>query len=165
MPETKLLSTLRSLSEGGVQFILVGGLAAVLQGAPIQTYDIDLVYSREPANRERLLKVLDSLDAFFRIQPERRLRPAESHLAGGGHLNLLTRYGPLDLLGAVGRDLGFDDLLSHSVELSIGEGIVIRVLNLESIIALKEDLAGEKDLAVLPLLRQTLREISKKQQS
>lgn len=137
----------------------------MLQGAPIHTYDIDLVYSREPANRERLLKVLDSLDAFFRIQPERRLRPAESHLAGGGHLSLLTRYGPLDLLGTISQNLGFDDLLSHSVELSIGEGIVIRVLNLESIISLKEELAGEKDLAVLPLLRQTLKEISKKRQS
>ncbi|MGA7415462.1 MAG: hypothetical protein WBW33_33635, partial [Bryobacteraceae bacterium] len=71
-------------------------MAAVLQGAPIQTYDVDLVYSLDPANRERLLKVLESLDAIFRMQPERRLRPAESHLAGGGHLNLITRYGPLD---------------------------------------------------------------------
>ena len=165
MPETKLLSTLRSLSEGGVQFILVGGLAAVLQGAPIQTYDIDLVYSKDPANRERLLIVLQLLDAFFRIHPERRLQPAESHLAGGGHLNLLTRYGPLDLLGTIGRNLGFDDLLSHSAEMSIGEDIVIRVLNLETIISLKEELAGEKDLAMLPQLRQTLNEIRKQQRS
>src|SRR5271157_5509357 len=165
MQETRLFSTLRSLSEGGVQFILVGGLAAVLHGAPIQTYDIDLVYSQEPGNRERLLAVLQSLDALFRIQPERRLRPAASHLAGGGHLNLLTRYGPLDLLGTIGRNLGFDDLLSHSAEMSIGEDIVIRVLNLETIISLKEELAGEKDLAMLPQLRQTLSEIRKQQRS
>ncbi len=163
MPETKLLSTLRSLCEGQVQFILVGGLAAVLQGAPIQTYDIDIVYSRDPVNRERLLKVLQSLDAVFRIQPERRLRPAESHLAGGDHLNLLTRYGPLDLLSTIGRNRTFDDLLSFSTEMSIDEGVVIRVLNLETIISLKEELAGEKDVAVLPQLRQTLNEIRKKQ--
>ena len=50
MPEGKLLATLRSLRESQVEFILVGGLAAVLNGAPIQTYDVDLVYSREPAN-------------------------------------------------------------------------------------------------------------------
>ena len=162
MPETKLLSTLRSLSEGEVQFILVGGLAAVLQGAPIQTYDVDLVYLRDPANTERLLKVLQSIDALFRVQPERRLRPNASHLAGGGHLNLLTRYGPLDLLGTVDQGLGFDDLLPHSVEMNIGEGILIRVLDLETIIFLKERLAGGKDLAVLPLLRQTLNEIRKK---
>jgi len=164
MQETRLFSTLRSLSEGGVQFILVGGLAAVLHGAPIQTYDIDLVYSQEPGNRERLLAVLQSLDALFRIQPERRLRPAASHLAGGGHLNLLTRYGPLDLLGTIGRNLNFGDLVSHSAEMKIGEGIVIRVLDLETIISLKEELGGEKDLAMLPLLRQTLNEIRKKEQ-
>ena len=164
MPETKLLSTLRSLSEGGVHFILVGGLAAVVQGAPIQTYDVDLVYSRDLPNRERLLKVLQSLDAFFRIQPERRLRPADSHLAGGGHLNLITRYGPLDLLGTIGQDLGFENLLTHSAEMKLSEDIVIRVLDLETIIALKEELAGEKDIAMLPLLRRTLNEIRKKQQ-
>lgn len=79
-------------------------------------------------------------------------------------MNLLTRYGPLDLLGAIGQNLGFDDLLPQSAGMSVGEGIVIRVLNLETIISLKEELAGEKDLAVLPLLRQTLNEIRKKQQ-
>ncbi len=163
MPETKLLATLRSLSEGRVRFILVGGLAAVLQGAPVQTYDVALVYTRDAANRERLLTVLQSLDAFFRIQPEGRLRPAESHLAGGGPLNLLTRYGGLDLLGTIGNKLGFDDLLPHSAEMSVGEGMVIRVLDLETIIALKEELAAQKDLAMLPLLRQTLNEIRKKQ--
>ena len=134
MPETKLLSTLRSLSEGGVHFILVGGLAAVVQGAPIQTYDVDLVYSRDLPNRERLLKVLQSLDAFFRIQPERRLRPADSHLAGGGHLNLITRYGPLDLLGTIGQDLGFENLLTHSAEMTFhcqrGGGRTAAVLRL-----------------------------------
>jgi hypothetical protein len=40
--------------------------------------------------------------------------------------------------------------------MDIGEGLRVRVLNLEKIIALKEELAGEKDLAVLPILRRTL---------
>ena len=162
MPETQLLSTLRSLCDGRVQFILVGGLAAVLQGAPIQTYDVDLVYSRDPVNTGRLLNVLQSLDAFFRVQPERRLRPNASHLAAGGHLNLLTRFGPLDLLGTIGQQLGFEDLLPHSADLRIDDETAIRVLNMEKIILLKEELRGDKDLAVLPLLRQTLNEIRKK---
>jgi hypothetical protein len=48
MPERKLIATLRALHAGGVEFILVGGLAAVLQGAPIDTFDIDVVHSRDP---------------------------------------------------------------------------------------------------------------------
>jgi hypothetical protein len=64
----------------------------------------------------------------------------------------------LDLLGTIGRDLGYQDLVPHSVELGISEGVRIRVLDLETLIAIKEELAGEKDRAVLPILRRTLEE-------
>ena len=158
MPERKLVATLRALHLGGVEFIVVGGCAAVLNGAPVNTFDVDVVHSREPANVSRLLAVLESIDAEFRIQPERRLKPTASHLASAGHLNLLTRYGPLDLLGKIGRDLGYHDLLPHSVEMDVGDGIGVRVLDLETLIAIKEELAGEKDRAVLPILRRTLQE-------
>ena len=50
------------------------------------------------------------------------------------------------------------DLLPHSVEQDIGDGIRVRVLNLETLISLKEDLGREKDRAILTLLRQTLEE-------
>src|SRR5258708_33554884 len=110
MPDSKLFATLRTLCQRDIQFIVVGGLAAVLNGAPIQTYDVDLVYSREQPNVDRLLNFLQEIDAIFRIQPERRLRPAGSHLAAGGHLNLLTRYRPGDLLATIGPNLGLSDL-------------------------------------------------------
>jgi len=158
MPERKLIATLRALHDGGVEFILVGGLAAVLHGAPVNTFDIDVVHSREASNIARLLPVIEALEAVFRIQPERRLKPNASHLTSSGHLNLITRYGPLDLLATIGRDLGYQELLSRSVELDIGEGLRIRVLDLDTIIALKEELGGEKDRAVLPILRRTLEE-------
>ena len=162
MPERKLIATLRALHEGGIDFILVGGLAAVLHGAPVDTFDIDVVHSRDAANIARILPVLDALEAAFRIQPERRLKPNASHLASAGHLNLITRYGPLDLLGTIGRDLGYQELIARSVELNISEGLSIRVLNLETLISLKEELGGEKDRAVLPILRRTLEEKSKR---
>jgi predicted nucleotidyltransferase len=157
----KLVSPLRALVEGDVEFILVGGLAAVANGAPLQTYDVDIVYLREPANIDRILRVLQSLDAVFRIQPERRLRPNESHLAAGRHLNLLTSYGPLDVLGTIGRDLGYQELLPHSNEVEVADGIRVRVLDLETIISTKEYVGGEKDLAALPILRRTLAESRK----
>jgi hypothetical protein len=102
------------------------------------------------------------MDAIFRIQPERRLKPLASHLTASGHLNLLTRHGPLDLLATIGQGLGYSDLLSHTAELDIGEGLRIPVLDLETIIALKEQLGGEKDTAMLPILRQTLIEARKR---
>jgi hypothetical protein len=106
--------------------------------------------------------VLDVLDAVFRMRPEQRLRPNASHLASAGRLNLITRYGPLDLLGTIGSDLGYQELVPHSAELNIGEGLRIRVLDLETLIAIKDELAGEKDRAVLPILRRTLEEKRKR---
>ena len=72
--------------------------------------------------------------------------------------NLITRMGPLDLLGTIGRDLGYEDLLPHSVALDIGDGLRILVLDLQTLIAIKEELAGEKDRTALPILRRTLEE-------
>jgi len=136
----------------------VDRLAAVLNGAPVNTFDIHVVHSREPANVARILRVLEDLDAVFRIQPDRRLKPNASHLASGGHLNLITRHGPLDLPGTIGRDLGYQELIPHSAGLDSSDGLRIRVLDLETIIEIKEQIGGEKDLAALPILRRTLEE-------
>jgi hypothetical protein len=165
MPERKLVATLRALHDGGVEFILVGGLSAVLNGAPVDTFDVDVVHSREPGNIDRILRVLESLDAIFRMQPERRLKPNASLLASSGHLNLITHYGPLDLLGTIGRDLGYQELRPHSIELNAAENLRIHVLDLETLIAIKEELGGEKDRAVLPILRRTLDEQRKRSAS
>ena len=160
MPANKPTAILRALRDGGIEFILAGGVAAVLQGAPINTLDVDIVHSRTESNIGRLLSVLESLDAVFRVQPGRRLKPTASHLAGSGHLNLITRYGPLDVLGAIGHDLAYEDLLARSTEMDIGGGR-IRVLALETLISVKESIGGEKDRAVLPILRRTLEERKK----
>jgi len=155
MQQRPLFPVLRALVEAEVEFVLVGGLAAVLNGAPVHTFDIDIVHSRAQANLERLLAVLDVLEA---ILPERRLTPTLSHLSGPGHLNLLTRFGPLDVLGSIGRGLVYEDLLEDTALLDIGEGIAIRALTLKKLIALKEELGGEKDRAMIPILRRTLLE-------
>lgn len=158
MREGRLLDVLRKLEQSKAEFIIVGGVAAVLNGAPVHTFDIDIVYSASARNIERLLVALASLDATFRIQPERRLRPQASHLAGQGHLNLLTSGGPLDLLGRIGQGLGYDDLLSHCFDMEIAERVRVKVLDLETLISIKEQLGHDKDLATLSILRQTLRE-------
>jgi hypothetical protein len=157
MLTARFSSALRSLVAGGIDFILVGGLAAILNGAPVHTLDVDVVFRREPKNLDRILQWMGEADAIFRIQPERRFRPNESHLAAGRHLNLLTKYGPMDFLGTAGEGLGYEELLPNSALVEIDESLQILVLNLETIISIKEKLASEKDLAVLPILRSTLK--------
>jgi hypothetical protein len=140
-----------------VEFIVVGGVAAVLNGAAMNTFDIDLVHARTPENIARILPVLEKIDAVFRARPDRKLRPDASHLRGSGELNLMTTMGQLDLLGTIGRGLTYEDLLPHSESMAVSATTTVRVLNLETLIALKEELNGEKDRIVLPLLRQVLK--------
>jgi|ERR1022692_2437553 predicted nucleotidyltransferase len=158
MGSSDFLPALRVLREGGVEFILVGGLAAALHGAPADSLDVDVVPARNEENLARLLRVLTSIDAIYRIQPTQRLRPSASHLVSRVHHNLLTSFGSLDVLGTIGRGLTYEDLLPHTVEMDIGDGVRVRVLDLETIVAIKEELGSEKDLAALPLLRRTLKE-------
>ena len=72
------------------------------------------------------------------------------------HVDFLC--GPLDLPGTIGRGRGYEALLPHSVEMEVGDGVRIRVLDLETVIAVKEEVGGEKDLATLAILKRTLRE-------
>jgi hypothetical protein len=156
MAKTDFLALLRTLNEHGVEFIVVGGVAAVLHGAPVGTFDLDVVHSRNKDNVTRLLTALEDLGAHYRTSPERGLKPSESHLFSAGHQLLTTRFGPLDLLGEIGAGRRYEDLILESTVVQVEEGLTVWVLSLESLIKIKEELAQEKDRAVIPVLRHTL---------
>lgn len=156
-PKTDFVEILRTLARHRVEFIVVGGIAAVLQGAAIATFDLDIVHSRRPENVTRLLQALEDLGARYRTPGAERLTPSLSHLATEGHQLLITRAGHLDLLGIIGANRGYDDLLPHSIEQKVARRKV-RVLRLQAVIETKQEADGEKDRAMLPLLRRTLEE-------
>jgi predicted nucleotidyltransferase len=158
MDRARYAEVLRRLAANEVEFVVVGMMAGVLRGAPVLTVDLDLVHRRSPENVSRLLRVLAGLDAVYRHDP-RRLRPAESHLMSPGHQLLVTTHGDVDCLGAVGEGRTYEDLVDHAPELSLGEGLSVRVIDLPTLIELKEKAGRPKDLAVLPVLRATLAEV------
>jgi hypothetical protein len=158
----RFLEILKVLTRHRVDFIVVGGVSAVLHGAPVTTFDLDVVHARNPENVARLLSALGELDGIYRAQPQRQLRPSESHLASPGHQLLLTKFGPLDVLGIIGKSRTWEDLDGHTRTLEVEPGVAIRVLDLETLIAVKEELGFPKDTAVLPVLRQALRERSER---
>jgi len=161
-PTSDFLAILRVLQQRQVEFVVVGGIGAVLQGAPITTFDLVVVHSLKPGNVERLSAALEELDAVYRAQPDRRMRPGRSHLESAGHQLLLTRYGPLDLLGEIGQSREFSYLADHCVDLDIGGCQPVRVLDLETLVQMKEETGRERDLAALPVLRRTLAEKRKR---
>lgn len=106
----------------------------------------------------RLLAALADLDARYRSQPARRLQPEESRLLSPGRQLLVTKFGPLDLLDAIGDGLDYNDLLPQSDEVTLSSGLTLRVLSLAALIKIKEELGRDKDSATLPILRHTLEE-------
>lgn len=146
---------LETFARHDVELIVVGGVAAVLGGAPMATFDLDVVHARNADNLERLRAALDELDARYRDPAGRLLRPDTPGLAGPGHHLLLTRCGPVDLLGAIGRGRVYEDLLPDAPIVELG-GLSVRVLGLAALIRTKEEAGRDKDLAVLDLLRQAL---------
>jgi len=108
---------LEGLLEAGVDFILVGGLAAVIQGAPVTTMDVDIVHSQSAENISRLLAFLKSVEAVHRRLDDKLIEPKERDLSGKGHVLLTTRIGPLDILGAIEGGKSYEELLEHTIEI------------------------------------------------
>ena len=94
-----LLTALQRLVEGDVEFIVVGGLACVIQGAPVMTFDVDIVHARTVPNVQRLLTALSGMNGRYRVRPD--LTPSAEALLGPGHHLMQTDHGPLDVLGAL----------------------------------------------------------------
>ena len=149
-------SLIEILAQHEVEFIVVGGVAATLHGAPISTFDLDVVYRRSSENVARLTGVLDDLDAVYRDPGGRRIRPDASKLKTLRIHLLRTRLRPLDLLYSIGDGATFEDLVGKSVLMKVG-AVTFRVLDLPAIILSKQQADRPKDRAALPILEETLR--------
>lgn len=159
MLQNRFLRLIEALVRNDVRFIVVGGVAAVLQRVPVSTQDFDLVHDRAADNVTKLLAVLSELQAVFRDDP-RNLRPSESHLSGPGQLLLRSGNLKLDVLGAIEPGGSYDDLLPASEVLDVG-GFAVRVLKLEKLIDIKRGLPRPKDKLMLMQLEAALEERSK----
>ncbi len=152
-----LTTLLARLAASGADFLLVGGLAAVAQGAPLTTMDVDVVHRRDADNVDRLLAFLESVDARYRGRPAYQvLRPTREALLGDGHQLLVTMLGPIDVLGAIEGGRGYESLLPESLTVEV-EGQPVRVVRLEALAELKRGATGAKDRLVLAILEDTIR--------
>lgn len=156
--DLKFDEVLRVLIRNEVEFIVVGGVAAILQGSPLTTEDVDVVYLCSEENNIRLAKALGELEAYYLDPAGRRIEPDASRLASLKMHLLKTSCGRVDVLRTVGKDLGFDDLAVKARALEVAE-FRVRVLDLETIIETKEYADRPKDRYQLLFLRQLLAEI------
>lgn len=152
-----LSELLEKLCSANVEYILVGGLAAVVQGSPVTTMDVDIVHRRTPENIAHLAKFLDTIEAVYRRPDDKIIKPVASDLAGMGHNLLTTRLGPLDVLSYIEDGKTYEDLIDHAVGIPF-KGHTIQVLDLKMLVELKRMSRDPKDQQRLAILEETLRQ-------
>jgi predicted nucleotidyltransferase len=146
---SKLLSV---LIDHEVLFVVVGGVAAIMHGAPYTTFDLDIVHDVTVGNVDRLIAALTELDAKYRDPAGRVIRVSTESLLGPGHHLLITKYGPLDILGTIVGDRTYSALQDDVVTVKIAEQQVL-VIGLEQLIATKRELRRAKDFAAIEMLQ------------
>ena len=146
---------LRLLNSHEVEYIVVGGVAAVIHGAPVTTFDLDALIRVTEDNAVKLIGALDALDARYREHPE-SIHPTRQEILAGGHMLLMTRAGPLDVLGYIGDGDTYEKL-QHSAEEIATDAGSFQVLSLDELVRQKEAIDRVKDRATLEILRELMK--------
>ena len=151
---------LHAISESDAEVLVVGMMAAVLQGAPLVTFGIDLLHRDTPQNESKVAALLERLGAALVLATETESEVAEGADADA-EADAATTSPPIDVVShrSLADGLTYEELLGESTNVALGEGRSVRVLSLEQVIVLKKRQARPKDRAALPALEATLEEI------
>lgn len=137
------------LVEAGVEFIVIGGVAASAHGAARTTLDLDVVYRRTPENLQRLVDALADLSPYPRGAPPGLPFLWDTQtLLNGLNFTLKTSLGDIDLLGTVTAGGGYEDLLPRSIELEVF-GRRCRCIDLDELIRIKRAVGRPKDFEAI----------------
>jgi hypothetical protein len=136
---------LRVLDHNGVDFVVVGGIAGLVHGSAYPTYDLDVAYSRDRGNLERLAAALRELGVTLRGAPaDLPFQFDAETLAKGANFTFDTPYGSFDILGDVAGVSDYQALRADAAVEEVEE-IEVRIASLDHLIAMKRAANRTKD--------------------
>lgn len=139
-----------------VEFVLIGGVAAIVHGASTFTKDINVCASFDNENLDRIVEALNDLDPRYRMTPQKLKLPSDSSkLYGFKNLYLQTILGEIDLLSEVDGVGPFTIVKDHAELIALGD-MQVPVMSIEDIIQSKGFLGRPKDRQVIAELRLVL---------
>jgi hypothetical protein len=142
---------LRLFLDGGVELIVIGGVAAVAHGSARTTEDVDFVYRRTPENIRRLADVLAPYHPYLRgrgVPPGLPFQWDTQTIQRGLNFTLTTDVGFVDLLGEVAGGGTYEDILPHSVH-AVAFGIECQCVDLPTLIRMKRAAGRPKDFEAI----------------
>jgi hypothetical protein len=143
---------LEALADAGVRYVLIGGVAARIQGSPTLTRDLDVCHARDRANLEALAAVLQGIHARLRgVSEDVPFRLDARKLAKGDSFTFVTDLGDLDVLATPSGTHGFDDLARDATPVQIG-GRSVLVASIDDLIRMKRAAGRPKDLIEIEVL-------------
>lgn len=159
-PDFRPIELIGALVRAGVDFVVIGGVAVVVQASPRFTRDLDISYATDTANLERLGALLVALGARLRgVEEDLPFTPDARTLRHAQMLTLTTRDGDLDLLVDAPGSPGYPALRRHADVVNL-DGHPVRIASLEDLIEMKRA-AGrpqdETDLESLEVARSRIR--------
>jgi hypothetical protein len=163
----KARELLATLEQHDVDYVIIGGLAAVLHGSPTITGDADICPERSNANLVRLAGALREMHARIRTSAEPDGVEFACDAAFLGRMkmvNLTTDYGDFDLSFEPAGFKGYEELVDHAASVPIGP-VTVLVASLADVIRSKETADRPKDRATLPILYALQDEIAKREGS
>ncbi len=140
-----LRALLRPLIRHGVDFILVGGMAGISHGSSYPSYDLDVVYARDPDNIVRLVDALRDIGVRLRGAPADLpfLLDAKT-IENGSNFTFVTPHGDFDILGHADGMPAYDVLKAEAPLREI-LGLEVRVASIDHLIAMKRAANRPKD--------------------
>jgi hypothetical protein len=157
------LRALRVLDEHRVRFVVIGGFAADLLGAPLNTNDLDVCYDTSPENTLRMAAALNELGAERRTDRVDTGTPFVLDgptLAAGHSFTFDTLAGSVDVVATPRGTAGFPDLATKAVAVSVGD-FDIPLVALADLMRMKRASYRIKDkmqLEVLAVLQEMIEE-------
>jgi hypothetical protein len=141
------------LTEAEVEFVLVGGFAAVAHGATLVTRDVDICCRFTETNLMRIQKALAHLHPVHRNRVALPLSLTSEQCASLKNLYLKTDLGAVDCLGEILGVGTFDEVVRHTVEVELPSG-KCRVLDIGALIRAKEAMGRDHDRIAVKQLRE-----------
>jgi hypothetical protein len=143
--DLRLKEILECLGRHEVDFVLIGGMAGMALGSAYPSFDVDIVYARNPENLARLAAALRELEATLRGTPaDVPFQLDAETLSKGANFTFATKHGSLDILTDPVGAPPYAQLRDAGQDLPI-EGVLVRVVSLDHLIAMKEATGRTKD--------------------